>query len=241
VAIVVSASAVLAGAGFLIARAAGENGPRAAPVTGPVAIAAPGIGSISATTVPPPTASLPTTTTTSPGALPQTATLPTSTSPAFTSNMAALWAGVSAGSGPSALPGFFPEPAYLQLKAIPSAQNDFNQRLVVEYEEDVVAAHQLLGPNAADAVLVGVDVAAAYAHWVPIGACYNDVGYYEVPNSRLVYSINGQMSSFGIASMISWRGEWYVVHLGAILRSGTGGEVDGPQPGRGEPTYSSTC
>jgi hypothetical protein len=155
--------------------------------------------------------------------------------------MAALWSGVSTGAVQNALPGFFPEGAYVQLKTVPSAQNDFTGRLVTEYEDDVAAAHHLLGSDAATATLVSVDVNSSYGHWIPAGTCYNDVGYFEVPNSRVVYSINGAVSSFGIASMISWRGEWYIVHLGAILRSGSGGEVDAPRAGPGTPTYSSTC
>ena len=41
--------------------------------------------------------------------------------------------------------------------------------------------------------------------------------------------------------MISWRGVWYVVHLGAILRSGESGMVDEPSSGAGVSTYSGTC
>ena len=66
-------------------------------------------------------------------------------------------------------------------------------------------------------------------------------GYYEVPNVRIVYSENGVVHSFGIASMISWRGIWYVIHLGAILRPGAGGVVDDPASGPGESIPSSTC
>jgi hypothetical protein len=62
-----------------------------------------------------------------------------------------------------------------------------------------------------------------------------------VANARLVYSEGGQTSSFGIPSLISWRGEWYVVHLGAILRSGTGGEVDEPATGPGASAPSNAC
>jgi hypothetical protein len=155
--------------------------------------------------------------------------------------VAALWSGVQSGTASAALPAFFPESAYVQLKDIGNASGDFTGRLESDYAADVAAAHQLLGPGAAAAQLVGVDVDAAYAHWVPPNVCDNRLGYFEVPNSRLVYSIGGQQHSFGIASMISWRGEWYVVHLGAILRSGSGGEVDDPEAGPGAPTYSSTC
>ncbi len=188
------------------------------------------------TTAPPPT-----TTTTSPGTLPQTGTFPTTTSQLFTANMAALWNGIITNSVQVAIPAFFPESAYVQLKTVPSARDDFTERLVADYGLDIGAAHALLGPNAASAQLVGVDVDSAYGHWINSGVCYNDVGYFEVPNSRVVYTVNGQTHSFGIASMISWRGEWYVVHLGAILRSGSGGEVDDPEAGPGNPTYSPTC
>ena len=80
-----------------------------------------------------------------------------------------------------------------------------------------------------------------YAHWVSPGACYNRIGYYEVPNARVVYRLQGQVRSFGIASMISWRGVWYVVHLGAVVRAGAAGIVDDPSLGSGVSAPSSTC
>jgi hypothetical protein len=176
-----------------------------------------------------------------PGTLPQTATLPTATTAAFLARMGALWRGVTTGTPGEALPAFFPESAYVQLKQIGDPQGDFSGRLEVDYDADVAAAHQLLGAAAPSARLLGVDVDEAYAHWVPPGVCDNGTGYFEVPNSRVVYSIDGQVRSLGIASMISWRGEWYVVHFGAVLRPGAGGTVDAPQEGPGTPTYSSTC
>jgi hypothetical protein len=112
---------------------------------------------------------------------------------------------------------------------------------VYDYELDIGAAHALLGSHAASAELVGVNVPGSYAHWVPTGVCENSVGYYEVPNARVVYREAGHVSSFGIASMISWRGVWYVIHLGAILRSSIAGEVDDPQAGPGQSAYSGTC
>ncbi len=155
--------------------------------------------------------------------------------------MTALWNGVVSGSVQPALPAFFPESAYVAVKAEGDPAADFTGRLLEEYGEDLAAAHALLGSNAAAASLVGVTVDSAYGHWVPPGTCFNRVGYFEVPNSRVVYSVGGQISSFGIASMISWRGEWYVVHLGSVLRSGSGGLVDDPRSGPGVPVYSGTC
>ena len=233
----VAAAVLVAGVGLVIARCPARRRSNDASIAGHAGTTTTQDRSTTTTTTTPP----PTTTTTQPGALPQTGALPTSTDPTFAANMEALWNAVSTGTAQAALPAFFPEAAYVQLKAIGNAQADFSGRLVTEYEEDVSAAHQLLGSDAEAARFVSVNVNVNYAHWVPPGVCYNSVGYFEVPNSRVVYSINGQVSSFGIASMISWRGEWYIVHLGAILRSGSGGEVDDPQSGPGSPTYSSTC
>jgi hypothetical protein len=155
--------------------------------------------------------------------------------------MQALWRGIRTGSRAAAMPAFFPEGAYAQVKAIADPRGDWAGRLVYDYGLDIAAAHALLGASAAGAQLVEVRVPSGNAHWVDPGACYNQVGYYEVPNSRVVYREGGQIRSFGIASMISWRGAWYVVHLGAVLRPAVVGVVDDPGAGPGESAPSSTC
>jgi hypothetical protein len=155
--------------------------------------------------------------------------------------MAALWHGVVSGSVIPAMDAFFPEAAYLQVKAVSDAAADWRERLVHDYALDIGAAHILLGAHAVHARLISVNVPSEYGHWVTPGTCYNSVGYYEVPNARVVYGVNGQVRSFGIASMISWRGVWYVVHLGAVLREGEGGVADEPSLGPGTSTYSGTC
>jgi hypothetical protein len=189
------------------------------------------------TTVPP------STTTTSPGTLPQTDVLPPATSPQLDATVTGLWHAVVDNDVTLALPGFFPESAYVKLKSLADAASDYQYRLVGELRADVRAAHALLGSDASSAVLVGLQVPEQYAHWVPPGTCYNSIGYYEVPNSRLVYRVNGALRSFGVASMISWRGVWYVVHLGGVTRptDTTNGMVDAPATGPGYSAYSSTC
>jgi hypothetical protein len=182
-----------------------------------------------------------TTTTADPGTLPQTDQLPSTSTPEFEAEMAALWAGVVTGSVQAALPAFFPEAAYVQVKDIPSPETDYEDRLVAEFGLDVSAAHEILGSDPGSAGLLDVVVAEQYAHWVPPGTCENGVGYYEVPNSRLVYEQDGQVHSFGIASMISWRGTWYLVHLGAVERNTEEGVVEDPEAGPGSPAPSSTC
>ena len=155
--------------------------------------------------------------------------------------MKALWLAIRSDSPRAGLRAFFPEQAYVQVKTLGDPVADFEDRLVADYRLDIAAAHALLGSGPGTAALVAVNVPAGYAHWVPPNVCDNRVGYYEVPNSRLVYSENGQERSFGIASMISWRGVWYVVHLGTVVRSTGAGVVDDPSTGPGESVPSSTC
>jgi hypothetical protein len=189
---------------------------------------------------PPPTAAATTTTSTTVdvGLLPQTDVLPPADSPAFAARMQAFWSAVTSGTVAEGDPAFFPESAYGQVKAIYDADEDWTDRLLGSYHVDITAAHGLLGPDAATAQLIGVRVNETAAHWVPPGDCYNKVGYFEVPNSRVVYQVEGQVRSFGIASMISWRGEWYIVHLGSVLGNAT---VDDPALGPGSPAPLYTC
>jgi hypothetical protein len=155
--------------------------------------------------------------------------------------MSGLWQGVVSGSVTPALPAFFPQTAYLQLKTISGAESDYVDRLVAEFGADIGAAHAVLGADASSARLVQVEVPGQYGHWIPSGVCDNRVGYYEVANSRLVYVEDGQTRSLGIASLISWRGVWYVVHFGAILRSSAQGVVNDPEIGPGFSADSTTC
>jgi hypothetical protein len=155
--------------------------------------------------------------------------------------MSSLWAGIVHDSLRRARPAFFPKGAYLQLKAISGAGSDWTNRLLHDFALDIAAAHALLGRDPLGARLLRVTVDRGYGHWVEPGVCYNSIGYYEMPNARMVYRQQGRTRSFGIASMISWRGVWYVVHLGAVLRSSDVGVVDEPSLGPGVPVYSGTC
>jgi len=172
------------------------------------------------------------------GNLEQTTAFPRTTSTAFHNAMHDLWLAVTAGNASLALPAFFPETAYVQVKAIADPEADWRSRLWDDFTLDVKAAHALVGHQAR---LIKIIVPAQYAAWVSPGGCYNSVGYWHVPGARVVYQQGGETRSFGIASLISWRGDWYVVHLGAVLRSGAHGEVDDPEVGPGIPGPPGGC
>jgi hypothetical protein len=143
--------------------------------------------------------------------------------------MAALWSGIVTDSVESAMPAFFPLSAYVQAKSVGNPADDYRNRLVAAYQLDIHAAHDLLGSQAADARFLRVAVPRQWA-WISPGSCSNDVGYWHAPGSRLVYEADGQIRSFGVFSLISWRGQWYVVHLSSYDHPGT---VDAPSIGRG--------
>ena len=168
-----------------------------------------------------------------PDGLAQTTVQPSASTQVFSNEMTDLWTAIVTGDTSVAIQSFFPLSAYQQVKAIADPTSDWNQRLVGDYVLDIQAAHAYLGADASAAQLVQVIVPSQYAAWIDPGGCYNKVGYWHVPGSRLVYRLDGQLRSIGIASLISWRGQWYVVHLGAVTRSTTSGIVDDPEPGTG--------
>ncbi len=172
------------------------------------------------------------------GARPQTRAFPRTDSVAFRNATADLWLAVTTGNPRFARPGFFPVAAYEQVKAEPYPAADWQDRLWYDFVLDVRAAHRLLGSGA---TLDRVIVPKAYAAWVYPGACHNTIGYWHVPGARVVYRAHGKERSFGIASLISWRGVWYVVHLGAVKRTVVTGIVDQPAAGPGVPGPPGGC
>jgi hypothetical protein len=172
------------------------------------------------------------------GRLGQTQAFPSTKTVAFRNAMYDLWLAVTTGKARFALPAFFPEDAYEQVKAIAYPESDWQYRLWYDFTLDLAAVHGLVAKNAK---FVQVIVPNEYAAWVYPGGCYNSVGYWHMPGARVVYREDGQLRSFGIASMISWRGDWYVIHFGAVIRSGDYGEVDDPTVGPGYPGPPGGC
>jgi hypothetical protein len=171
-------------------------------------------------------------------ALPQTSALPKTTNAAFGNAVHDIWLAVTTGDPNYALPAFFPVKAYEQVKAIADPESDWDDRLWYDFTLDIAAVHKLIKPGA---TLTKVVVPTQYAQWIPVGACYNSLGYWHVPGSRVVYRQDGTTYSFGIASFISWRGVWYLVHLGALSRGGAYGIVDDPELGEGVPGPPGGC
>jgi hypothetical protein len=174
------------------------------------------------------------------GHLRQTRTRPHATSPAFHAMIFDLWLAVRTGEPSFGRPAFFPITAYRQVKDILDPAADWRSRLWLDFTVDVRAAHRLLGRHPGKARLLRVIMPSVPPVWIDPGVCGNSIGYWHIANPRVVYRTGGKVRSFGIASLISWRGTWYVVHFGGIQRPPTG-MVDAPASGPGVPGPQDGC
>ncbi len=189
------------------------------------------------------TTTAPTTTTTDAGALPQTDAQPPMDSASLTSRFGSLFTAMQGDNHALAMETFFPESAYLQMKTgmLANPASDYQGRLVAFLDLDLVAYQQALGTPPSAARLTTMNANPALAHWVSPGTCENKIGYWHLPNARMVYTAGGGEKSFAIASLISWRGVWYVVHLGPNPRPSNVGTVAYPATGPGTPGPGGGC
>jgi hypothetical protein len=147
-----------------------------------------------------------------PGTLPQTHDKPEADAETVRTRGEALFEAIQNDDPDRALVAFFPRTAYEQVKAITNPASDWKYRLVANYKRDIHAAHFKLGRKSTVARFVSLDV-GPNPRWVEPGEEGNKLGYFRVYGSRLRYSVDGEEKFVDVTSLISWRGEWYVVHL----------------------------
>jgi len=146
--------------------------------------------------------------------LPQTEDKPSASSAAFRKNVELVAAAILSGDPIPAHPAFFPLVGYRQVKAIADPARDYERRLLASFDRDVREYHRALGKDPSGVTFAGIDVPEARAEWIKPGREGNKVGYYRVLRSKLRFTLaSGKEKSFELTSLISWRGEWYVVHL----------------------------
>jgi hypothetical protein len=151
-----------------------------------------------------------------PATLPQTRDKPEASGAAFDGRVAALWEAIAKDDPDRAMPFFFPLAAYEQVKDVSNPSRDWKYRLVAAYVRDVHDLHKRLGSDPSGARLVSMEIGPS-PRWVEPHEEYNKIGYYRVFGTKLKWEgHDGTPHSFDIKSLISWRGEWYVVHLSAI-------------------------
>jgi hypothetical protein len=147
-----------------------------------------------------------------PGTLPQTRDEPESDSASLAARGEALFEAIQNDDPDRAMGAFFPRAAYEQVKAITNPASDWKYRLVANFKRDIHVAHFALGRKSTACKFISLDPGPS-PRWVEPGEEGNKLGYFRVYGSKLRYSIDGQPRTIEVTSLISWRGEWYVVHL----------------------------
>lgn len=146
--------------------------------------------------------------------LPQTDVHPSPDGPSLALRAAALVRAIAEDAPADAAEAFFPVLAYEAVKDIPRPARDWKLRLFAAFERDIHAQHRALGADAAGLSLVRLEIPDARARWMKPGSEGNKLGYWRVLRAQLVVrTASGEERKISITSLISWRGEWYVVHL----------------------------
>ncbi len=148
-----------------------------------------------------------------PGTLPQTRDTPSTESDRFKRNAKILFDAICQDTPDAAVPFFFPAKAYDQVKDIPEPNADWKGRLVRAFKRDIHKLHGQLGDKCNGARYIGWSVAEKKVRWVDPHEELNKLGYYRALHSQLRFEAKGKEESIDVTSLISWRGEWYVVHL----------------------------
>jgi hypothetical protein len=146
--------------------------------------------------------------------LPQTADKPHADDPLFQNHVRLLCDAIVEGNPAKAHPAFFPLVAYSQVKAIADPARDHRLRLLAHFDRDILDYHQRVAKRPAPIRCGAMTVAENLARWMKPGREGNKLGYFRALRSRLTL-VDGRESaiSLEVTSLISWRGQWYVVHL----------------------------
>ena len=146
--------------------------------------------------------------------LPQTKDQPQTDTAIYQHHVELLFEAIVKDDPEIAKPFFFPLIAYEQVKAIEKPSWDWNHRLWKHFVRDVHEYHAKLGDNPDEAVLEQIVLREPSIRWMKPHSEGNRLGYYRVTRSRIQgRKANGEPLDWELTSMISWRGEWYVVHL----------------------------
>lgn len=146
--------------------------------------------------------------------LPQTNELPSFDSPWVKHSIDLLFAAIVADDATIASSAFFPLVAYEQVKAISQPARDWQHRLFAAFRRDIHEYHRQLGREPTKARLLGVESSGTRPRWMEPGSEGNKLGYHRLLRAELkLTDSTGRERRLEITSMISWRGEWYIVHL----------------------------
>lgn len=146
--------------------------------------------------------------------LPQTEEPPSFDSPSFQRRVELLFQAIVNDEPGLATAAFFPLVAYEQVKDIAQPARDHKFRLLAAFAKNIHEYHRQLGKAPSQSKLLGISPSTLAPRWMKPGTEGNKLGYFRLLRSKLkIADARGQTHEFEVTSMISWRGQWYVVHL----------------------------
>ncbi len=145
---------------------------------------------------------------------PQTDELPSAEDSNFVGRVNLLCSAIIEGRPELAHGAFFPMAAYRQVKAVADPDRDFKIRLLSHFDRDIAEYHRRISSRRPPIRCSGLRLPKGQARWMKPGSEYNRIGYYRVLRSQLdLADADGNTTTLEVTSLISWRGQWYVVHL----------------------------
>ncbi len=145
---------------------------------------------------------------------PQTDELPSVEDPGFVERVNRLCSAIVEGRAELAHVAFFPMAAYGQVKAVLDPDRDYKIRLLSHFDRDIADYHRRISSRHPPIRCAGLRVPKGQARWMKPGSEYNRIGYFRVLRSQLdLTDADGNTTTLEVTSLISWRGQWYVVHL----------------------------
>jgi hypothetical protein len=145
---------------------------------------------------------------------PQTEDLPSAEDPGFVERVNQLCSAIVEGRPELAHRAFFPLVAYGQVKAVLDPERDYKIRLLSHFDRDIVDYHRRISTRHSPIRCSGLRLPKVQARWMKPGSEYNRIGYFRALRSQLdLTDADGNTTTLEVTSLISWRGQWYVVHL----------------------------
>ena len=114
-----------------------------------------------------------------------------------------------------AMPLFFPQEAFRELKAIVKP-DDYYQQLVRWFKEDIAREHERL---VVQDPLKLAGVKAGGCTWKKKGSEANQIPYWSCHKTQLSVQIGSKTETLDIHTRINWGQEWYITHLGPIPKA----------------------
>jgi len=146
--------------------------------------------------------------------LPQLPDEPSDDSPLFRRRLRLLFDAIVHDDPERARAFFFPREAYEKVKAIAKPGRDWDKRLWKLFVRDVHRYHEQLGPEPSKATFVSFIPRTKRKKWMKPHTEGNNIGYWRMTRSKLEFlDGSGEERSLEITGLISWRGEWCLVHL----------------------------